>query len=90
MIDPAHYPGHPQEMDGSPRPPRPKPADEAESAFLALGPGAKSWLIEAAAAGTTLMRMKMAAAVELAALVGPRSTSRWDWLRRPAASPTRT
>ncbi|MFF3733301.1 IS21 family transposase [Streptomyces sp. NPDC002476] len=70
VIDPAHYPDHPQEMDGSPKPPRPKPADEAESAFLALGPGAKSWLIEAAAAGTTRIRVKMAAAVELAALVG--------------------
>ncbi len=54
VIGPAHYPGHPQDMDGSPRPPRPKPADD-EAAFLALGPGAKSWLIEAAAAGTTRM-----------------------------------
>ncbi|MFI1259133.1 hypothetical protein ACH4U6_36090 [Streptomyces netropsis] len=32
--------------------------------------GAKSWLIEAAEAGATRMRVKMAAAVELAALVG--------------------
>lgn len=55
--------------DGSPRPPRPKPVNEAEKAFLKLGLGAKSWLIEASAAGTTRIRVKMAAAVELAALV---------------------
>lgn len=71
VIDLAHYPNHPQEMDGSPRQPKPKPANDAEAAFLALGPGAKSWLIEAGAAGTTRIRVKMAAAVELAALIGP-------------------
>ncbi|OIJ93283.1 hypothetical protein BIV24_12295 [Streptomyces colonosanans] len=49
-------------MDGGPRQPRPKPVSEAEKAFLDLGPGAKSWLIEAAAAGTSRMRWKMAAA----------------------------
>ncbi|KJS52911.1 transposase [Streptomyces rubellomurinus subsp. indigoferus] len=70
VIDPAHYPNHPQKMDGSPRPPKPKPSSPAEEAFLALGPGAASWLTEAAAAGTHRMRVKMAAAVELAALVG--------------------
>jgi transposase len=70
VIDLSHYPDHPQEMDGGPRQPRPKPVNEAEKAFLDLGPGAKSWLIEAAAAGTSRMRVKMAAAVELAALVG--------------------
>ncbi|MFJ9521350.1 Mu transposase domain-containing protein [Kitasatospora sp. NPDC101801] len=70
VIDPAHYPGHPQDAGGAPRPPRPRPTTEAEEAFLALGPGAKSWLVEAAASGTARMRVKMAAAVELAALVG--------------------
>jgi hypothetical protein len=35
-----------------------------------LGPGAEAWLIEAAATGTVRIRAKMAAAVELAALVG--------------------
>ncbi len=70
VIDLSHYPDHPQGMDGGPRQPRPKPVNEAEKAFLDLGPGAKSWLIEAAAAGTSRMRVKMAAAVELAALVG--------------------
>ncbi|WP_323182011.1 MULTISPECIES: IS21 family transposase [unclassified Streptomyces] len=69
VIEPSHYPGHPQDKDGSPRPPKPKPVNDAEKAFLALGPGAKSWLIEASAAGATRIRVKMAAAVELAALV---------------------
>ena len=70
VVDPAHYPGHPQKFDGTPRPPKPRPTTEAEETFLALGPGAKSWLVEAAASGSTRMRVKMAAAVELAALVG--------------------
>ena len=48
----------------------PKPTSAAETAFLALGPGAESWLVEAAAAGATRVRAKMAAAVELAALAG--------------------
>ncbi len=69
-IDLAHYPGHPQNPTGTPRPPTPKPTNAAETAFLALGPGAEAWLVEAAAAGTTRVRAKMAAAVELAALAG--------------------
>jgi hypothetical protein len=39
-----------------------------EAAFLALGPGAASWLVEAAAAGTRRIRPKMAEAVTLAKL----------------------
>lgn len=69
-IDLAHYPDHPQTPDGGPRPPQPKPRSQAEAAFLALGPGAHSWLVEAAAAGAQRVRSKMTAAVELAALVG--------------------
>jgi transposase len=69
-IDLAHYPGHPQQPDGSPRPPRIRPATQAEAAFLAIGDGARAWLIEAAAAGATRVRAKMAEAVELAALAG--------------------
>ena len=38
--------------------------------FLALGPGAHAWLVEAAAVGAQRVRAKMADAVELAALVG--------------------
>jgi hypothetical protein len=69
-IDLSHYPDHPQDPDGSPRPPRPQARNHAEEAFLALGPGAHSWLVEAAAAGAQRVRSKMHAAVELAALVG--------------------
>jgi transposase len=69
-IDLSHYPDHPQHPDGSPRPPRPRARNHAEEVFLALGPGAHAWLVEAAASGTQRVRSKMAAAVELAALVG--------------------
>jgi len=70
QIDLAHYPDHPQEPDGAPRLPRPRARSHAERAFLALGDGAHAWLIEASAAGTVRIRAKMAAALELAALVG--------------------
>lgn len=69
-IDLSHYPDHPQQPDGSPRPPQPKGRTDAEKAFLALGPGAHSWLVEAAAVGAQRVRSKMTAALELAALVG--------------------
>ncbi len=69
-IDLSHYPDHPQEPDGSPKPPKIRPRSDAEKAFLALGPGAHAWLVEAAAAGAQRVRSKMHAAVELAALVG--------------------
>jgi transposase len=69
-IDLAHYPDHPQEPDGSPRPPRLRARNQAEEAFLSLGPGAQAWLVEAAATGAQKVRSKMAAAVELAALIG--------------------
>lgn len=70
MIDLSHYPGHPQRPGGGPRTPRPRAVTPAEKAFLALGPGAHAWLIEAAAAGAQRLRGKMADAVELAALAG--------------------
>lgn len=69
-IDLSHYPDHPQQPDGSPKPPRPKGRTGEEKAFLALGPGAHSWLVEAAAVGAQRVRSKMTAALELAALVG--------------------
>jgi transposase len=69
-IDLGHYPGHPQRPDGAPRPPTPKARTCGEEAFLGLGPGAHSWLVEAAASGAQRVRSKMAAALELAALVG--------------------
>jgi hypothetical protein len=70
MIDLSHYPDHPQRPGGGPRTPRPRAVTPAEKAFLALGPGAHAWLIEAAAAGAQRVRGKMADAVELAALAG--------------------
>jgi len=69
-IDLSHYPDHPQEPDGSPKPPQPRGRSTEEKAFLALGPGAHAWLVEAAAVGAQRVRSKMAAALELAALVG--------------------
>ena len=47
----AHYPGYPQQPDGSPHPPRVKAATAEEEAFLAIGAGAVAWLTEAAASG---------------------------------------
>jgi len=69
-INLAHYPDHPQQPDGTPRPPRIKAATSEEEAFLAIGDGARAWLTEAAAAGASRVRAKMAEAVELAALAG--------------------
>jgi hypothetical protein len=50
------------------RKPRARNADE--KAFLAIGPGAESWLIGAAAAGASRVRRKLAEAVDLAKLHG--------------------
>ncbi|HEY5990047.1 MAG TPA: hypothetical protein VIV12_27225 [Streptosporangiaceae bacterium] len=55
-IDLAHYPGHPQRPDGTPRPPRIEAVTDAEAAFLAIGDGAQAWLTEAAAAGACRVR----------------------------------
>lgn len=63
----AHYPDHP---DGRGLRPRPRAVEPAERAFLAIGPGATAWLIEAAAGGAVRIRTKMARAVELAAIIG--------------------
>jgi hypothetical protein len=63
-----HYPHHPG--GNLPRPPKIRPRTPQEVAFLALGPGAHDWLVEAAAVGTQRIRSKMARAVELAAVVG--------------------
>jgi hypothetical protein len=87
---------HPRATPGSPQlveehfPPAPagalgrapKPRTAAEREFLALGDGAALWLTEAAAAGSTKMRVKMAAAVATAKLVG---TSEVDWALGHAA-----
>ena len=74
----AHFP--PQPAGALDRQPKPKNAAEAE--FLALGGGARLWLTEAAAAGSTKMRVKMAQAVALAKLGDPVAV---DWALGHAA-----
>lgn len=61
----AHYPQRSTIPGRTPR-----PATEQERAFLAIGEGAEQWLLEAATAGTTKMRVKMEEAVQLATLLG--------------------
>jgi transposase len=63
-ITDAHYP--PKANRGAERTPRANTAEEA--AFLALGPGAAAWLMQAGAAGVHRVRRKMAEAVALAKL----------------------
>ena len=48
----------------------PRAGTAAEAAFLSIGDGAGLWLTEAAAAGTSRVRVKMAEAVTLSALHG--------------------
>jgi transposase len=60
----------------------PKPKNAAEQEFLALGEGARLWLIEAAAAGSTKMRVKMTEALALAKLFGAGEV---DWALGHAA-----
>lgn len=64
VLDDAHYP--PRQDKDSDRSPKATSAEEA--AFLALGPGAASWLIEAASAGVRRIKAKMAEAVALSKL----------------------
>jgi transposase len=49
----------------------PRATSAEETAFLALGPGAAAWLVEAAAAGARGVRRKMAEALALAKLHPP-------------------
>jgi transposase len=77
IID-AHFP--PQPAGALDR--QPKAKNPAEAEFLALGGGARMWLTEAAAAGSTKMRVKMAHAVALAKLGDPVAV---DWALGHAA-----
>ena len=62
----AHYPSRRRDpLRRGPRPTKP-----SEAAFLALGDGAKLYLVEAAAAGVRRIETRMAEAVALAALHG--------------------
>jgi transposase len=54
----------------------PKPQTAAEEAFLAIGPGAATWLEEAAAAGARGIASKMAEAVSMAKLRGTGAVDR--------------
>lgn len=67
-IDASHYPDHP--AGRGTRPPAPRAVDPAERSFLALGPGAHRWLLEAASRGVVRIRGRMRRAVDLAALLG--------------------
>jgi hypothetical protein len=79
MIDDAHYPPRP----AGPLARQPKPTSAAEADFLALGEGARLWLVEAASAGTSRVKVKMAEAVQLARLHGQ---VRVDWALGHAAT----
>ena len=77
-IDDAHYPPRPAGALAR----QPKAANAAEAEFLELGDGARMWLVEAAAAGTSRVKVKMAEAVQLARLHG---VERVDWALGHAA-----
>lgn len=77
-IDDDHFPPQPEgPLDRQPRAKSP-----AEAEFLDLGEGARLWLIEAAAAGTPRMRVKMDEALALAKLFDPVEV---DWALGHAA-----
>jgi hypothetical protein len=66
-IDDAHFPDH--------KPKQPGdyvivPKSKAEAEFLAIGEGARSWLVEAASVGANRITMKMAEAVTLSKMAG--------------------
>jgi hypothetical protein len=77
-IDDAHFPPQPE----GPLDRRPRARNATESEFLDLGEGARLWLVEAAAAGTARMRVKMTEALALAKLFDPVEV---DWALGHAA-----
>jgi hypothetical protein len=79
MIDDAHYPPRP----AGPLQREPRPTNPAEVAFLAIGDGARMWLVEAGVSGATRVKVKMADAVDCVALHG---TDRVDWALGHAAT----
>jgi hypothetical protein len=68
---PRHNPAHFGPPPEGPLQRTPKARTSDEAAFLAIGAGAKQWLIAAAAVGTARVRTKMIAAVALAKIFGP-------------------
>jgi hypothetical protein len=77
VID-AHFPPQP----AGPLERKPKPRNGFEAEFLELGEGARLWLSEAAAVGTTKIRVKMRDALALAKLFDPLEV---DWALGHAA-----
>lgn len=77
-LDDSHFPPAPEGALER----KPRARNTAEADFLALGEGARLWLVEAAAAGTGKMRVKMADAVQLARLFTPGEV---DWALGHAA-----
>lgn len=82
-------PGSPRILDEHfpPQPPgpldrQPRAKNAAEAQFLELGDGARLWLSEATAAGSTKIRVKMSQALSLAKLFDP---SEVDWALGHAA-----
>ena len=66
-IDDRHFPDHRPKVPGDYTI---VPRSKAEAEFLGIGAGARTWLLEAAAAGTARMNVKMAEAVTLAKIAG--------------------
>jgi hypothetical protein len=66
-IDDSHFPEHRAKVPGDYMI---KARSAAEAEFLGIGAGAHAWLLEAAAAGTARMNVKMAEAVALAKISG--------------------
>jgi hypothetical protein len=77
-INDEHFPPQPE----GPLNRQPRAKNPAEAEFLDLGEGARLWLVEAAAAGTPRMRVKMAEALSLAKLFDPVEV---DWALGHAA-----
>lgn len=67
QVDDAHFPDHAPKVPGDYTV---VPRSKAEAEFLGIGHGARTWLLEAAAAGTARMNVKMAEAVALAKIAG--------------------
>lgn len=79
QLDDAHFPPAPAGAINR----EPRAGTDAETAFLTLGDGAALWLKEAAAQGTSRIRVKMAHAVSIAKLTNP---GRVDWALGHAAA----
>jgi hypothetical protein len=78
QLEDAHFPPAPAGAINR----EPKAGNDAEAAFLALGDGAAMWLKEAAAQGTSRIRVTMGHAVSIAKLTNP---VRVDWALGDAA-----